>query len=56
MSRNKAIMGENGFAGHFYWTGDDSNQVPNITVLLDRQLWKKEKMQHDEDDPSSMRS
>lgn len=40
MSRNKAIMGENGFVGHFYWTGDDLNQVQNSTVLLERQVWK----------------
>lgn len=29
MSRNKAIKGEKGFVGHFYWTGDDLNQVQN---------------------------
>lgn len=43
MSRNKAIMGENGFVGHFYWIGDDLNQVQSSTVLLESQVWKKKK-------------
>lgn len=45
MSRNKTIMGENGFVGHFYWIGDDLNQVQNSNLLFEGQVWGK-KMQH----------
>lgn len=39
MSRNKTIMGENGFVGHFYWIGDDLNQVQNSNLLFEGQVW-----------------
>lgn len=42
MSRNKTTMGENGFAGHFYWIGDDLNQVQNSNLLFEGQVWKKD--------------